>query len=215
MVDLIDKGLEGVDERSSAGTYEVVIILGHSNVYNFGPFSICDILEVILHHKPVIVALLGCYGGSVRYGPLLVISQMTGIKAIFGFYQRRIYKDELIQTSLVTGIRNYLRLSEKLNKVELRRRIIAKRSFVQAALELKFHHPTTLSHLNPVECEPPDDPTIFANDSDNMSTTQSFLSTLEEKFSTEKFHCHVYSWLCFILIPLKNPQILGHLLTTS
>lgn len=164
----------------SRSVYEVVIILGHSNVFNFGPFDICDILEAILCHKPVIVALLGCCGASVRYGPTLMISQMNGLETIFGFYQRRIYEDELIQTSLVTGIQNYLRFSEKLNGVA--RRIIAKRSFVLAALELKFHPENSTERREHVI---PDDPTIFANDSDDKSTAQLFLSTLGKKFSDE------------------------------
>ena len=182
---MIDKRVDE-PEGETAGTHEVVVILGHSSVFNFGPFSISDILEAILRHKPVIVAFLGCCGGSVRHGPMLMISQMNGLETIFGFYQRRIYIDELIQTSLLTGIRNYLRFPKKLNGVEPR--IIAKRSFVQAALELKVHHPTPEDDLTGC-CEHviPDDPTIFANDSDDKSTAQLFLSTLKEKFSsTEK-----------------------------
>ena len=180
------------DEGVSAGTHdhEVVIVLGHSNVFNFGQFNICDILEVILHPGLVIAAFLGCCGGSARYGPLLMISQLTDLEAIFGFYQRKIYIDELTQTSLVTGIRNYLRLSEMLNEVELK--IIAKRSFVQAALELQHNL---------------DDPAIFANDSGDKSTTQMFLSTLKKKFSIPDIPLSCLHLALFHTYTFEEPSI--------
>ena len=190
LIDLIDEeSLASTQQASTAaGTgpadnqaavsseYEVVIILGHSNVYNIGPYSMYDILQAVLRHKPVIVAFLGCCGGSMRYGPLLMASHMQEVKTtIFGFYQRRIYIDELLQTSLVVGIRNYLRLSGAAS------RTIAKDSFIHAAIELNERTLSDValpSHYPPV----PDDPTIFANDSDKLSTLQSFLTILKEKF---------------------------------
>ena len=167
--DLVDD-LTSNSTESEVMSYEVVIFLGHSNVLNIGPFSTCNILQATLRHHPVILTFLGCCGGSVRYGPTLMISQMRGLNTIFTFYQRRIYEDELLQTSAIIGIRNYLRFSrmEILREMGLTARTIAKHSFICAALGV----PITL-----------DDPTIFANDSDDESTVQSFMRMLEKKFN--------------------------------
>ena len=150
--------------------YDVVMILGHSNIYHVGPFDTSDVIEAILtKHKPSIIALLGCCGGGTRYGPLMKISQM-GSKTIFGFYQRRIYPDELVETSLVLGIRNYFHLKNYFHKQASKPapRVIIRRSFACAALDIPLNH---------------DDPSIFANDSDEPGTIQNLFKVFHNKFT--------------------------------
>ena len=159
---------EGITPRSS---YEVVMILGHSNIYHVGPFDTSDVVEAILtKHKPSIIALLGCCGGGTRYGPLMRISQM-GSKTIFGFYQRRIYPDELVNTSLVLGIRNYFHLKNSFCRPSSKpcpSRVIIRRSFACAALDIPLDQ---------------DDPSIFANDSDELGTIQDLFKIFNKKFT--------------------------------
>ena len=161
---------EGITPRSS---YEVVMILGHSNIYHVGPFDTSDVVEAILtRHKPSIIALLGCCGGGTRYGPLMRISQI-GSKTIFGFYQRRIYPDELVNTSLVLGIRNYFHLKNSFCRPGSKpcpSRVIIRRSFACAALDIPSHQ---------------DDPSIFANDSNEpgIYAIQDFFKIFNKKFT--------------------------------
>ena len=155
---------EGITPRP---LYEVVMILGHSNIYHVGPFDTSDVIETILtKHKPYIIALLGCCGGGTRYGPLLRISQM-GSNTIFGFYQRRIYPDELVNTSLVLGIRNYFHLNHFHGR-QVSTRVIIRRSLACAALDIPLDH---------------DDPSIFANDSDELTSAQDLFKIFNEKFT--------------------------------
>ena len=101
------------DGRNSCRPYsDVVVILGHSNVFNFGSLDISDILEALLHPKPPsLVVFLGCCGGNGRYGPLTMLSQLPEWQnTVFSFYQRRIYIDELCQTSPVLAIQYYVHL---------------------------------------------------------------------------------------------------------
>ena len=163
------------DDGVTPTYYEVVMILGHSNIYHVGPFDTSDVIEAILSkHNPSIIALLGCCGGGIHYGPLMKISQM-GSKAIFGFYQRRIYPDELVETSLVLGIRNYFHIQNyfrEQNRLDPsnpcpEKRIIIQRSFACASLDII----------------PKDDPSIFANDSDEPGTSQNFFKVFR-KFTT-------------------------------
>lgn len=159
---------EGISTPRSS--YEVVMILGHSNIYHVGLFDTSDVVETILtRHKPSIIALLGCCGGATRYGPLMRISQMESA-TIFGFYQRRIYPDELVETSLVLGIRNYFYLKNYFveHQYQVSTRVIIRRSFACAALDIPLHR---------------DDPSIFANDSDEPSTVQNLFEVFDEKFT--------------------------------
>ena len=155
---------EGITPRP---LYEVVMILGHSNIYHVGPFDTSDVIETIsTKHKPYIIALLGCCGGGTRYGPLLRISQM-GSNTIFGFYQRRIYPNELVNTTLVLGIRNYFHLNHFHGR-QVSTRVIIRRSLACAALDIPLDR---------------DDPSIFANDSDEPSSAQNLFKIFNKKFT--------------------------------
>ena len=94
---------------------DVVVILGHSNVHYFGSLAISDILDALLYPKPPsFVAFLGCCGGNGRYGPLSRLSQLPEWQdTIFGFFQRRMYIDELCHTSLVLAVQYYLHLTPR------------------------------------------------------------------------------------------------------
>ena len=143
-------------------SHDVVILLGHSTICNFGLFSTSDILGILCHSQtqPSIIAFLGCCSGSNRHGPFVMVPHQWKTKTVFGFYQRRVCIDELEKTSIVLGIRNYLHLSTVHRDLEPR--IIAKHAFVLASLDV-----------------PTCDPTVFANDSDEAVTLQSFLQALE------------------------------------
>jgi len=100
------------DDPSSQPYYDVVVILGHSNVFNFGSLNISDILEAVLHPRPPsFIVFLGCCGGNPRYGPLKKLSLLPEWQnTIFSYFQRRIYKDELCNTIPVLAIQYYLHL---------------------------------------------------------------------------------------------------------
>ena len=163
---LYDDDDEGITPRPAL--YEVVMILGHSNIYHVGPFDTSDVIETILtKHKPSIIALLGCCGGGTRYGPLMRISQM-GSNTIFGFYQRRIYPDKLVNTSLVLGVRNYFHLKNHFRERQVSTRVIIRRSLACAALDIPLDR---------------DDPSIFANDSDELTSAQNLFKIFNKKFT--------------------------------
>jgi len=99
---------------------DVFIILGHSNIFNFGTISISDMLCSFLETEqlPTIIAFLGCCGALPRFGPLPMLANHPKFKnTLLSFYQRRVYEDEVMSTALVKGIGNYLRLSNLHPKV--------------------------------------------------------------------------------------------------
>ena len=113
LIELMNPEMYSADGRNSCRPYsDVVVILGHSNVFNFGSLDISDILEALLHPKPPsLVVFLGCCGGNGRYGPLTMLSQLPEWQnTVFSFYQRRMYIDELFHTSPVLAIQYYVHL---------------------------------------------------------------------------------------------------------
>lgn len=87
--------------------YDIVIILGHSSV----PLAEDDnLIAAFATIRPTVIAFLGCCGGNSRYGPVAKMSYMLyrKSKAIIGFYQRRVYIDELRTTSLVVGLKYFI-----------------------------------------------------------------------------------------------------------
>ena len=113
LIELMNPEMYSADGRNSCRPYsDVVVILGHSNVFNFGSLDISDILEALLYPKPPsLVVFLGCCGGNGRYGPLTMLSQLPEWQnTVFSFYQRRMYIDELFHTSPVLAIQYYVHL---------------------------------------------------------------------------------------------------------
>ena len=156
---------------------DVVIILGHSSVHRVGPFCTEYILGRILRPAPpAIVAFLGCCGGGVRHGPLFVTARMPEWKlTLFGFFQRRVYIDELCKTILVQGIRNYLHFAALLVKAPIsqeRTRMLVRYSFACAE--------TGKYGMKPMD----QDPTMYANDVDYPDTTQQLLEVCYKIFKS-------------------------------
>ena len=153
-----DGDLLSISELKQNKNHDVIIIIGHSSVSNIGRLQTSDVLNIFIQSpQPSIIAILGCCGGNNRYGPLFMLSHWKH-KTIYGFYQRMVSTDELNESSLILGIRNYLCLSKYREHRHLDRRIIAKQAFVYGVLEAPAY-----------------DPTAFANDNDKAITIQSFL----------------------------------------
>ena len=107
--------------------HDVIMILGHSSISNIGKLPTLDLLNTFISPpQPSIIAILGCCGGNSRYGLLYKLSHFK-TKTIFGFYQRMVSTNELNESSLILGIRNYLCLSKH---KYLDKRKIAKQAFV-------------------------------------------------------------------------------------
>ena len=111
--DDLSKTIDKVNCKSGdISHHEVIIIFGHCSAL----LAEKDDLVVALRKiNPIIVAFLGC-GGNTRYGPIVKMSQLldpdddTGTKPIIGFYQRRVYVSELLDTSLVIGLQYYMHI---------------------------------------------------------------------------------------------------------
>jgi len=128
-----------IESASSLRYSDIVVILGHSNVFNFGSLDITDILESLLHPKPPsLVAFLGCCGGNGRHGPLAMLSQLPEWQdTVFSFYQRRIYVDELCHTSPVLAIQYYVHLV-RANDIE-KTKVNIKQAFTDANKDPSFN----------------------------------------------------------------------------
>jgi len=156
----------------------VVIILGHSNIYKFGPFCTAYILKRILHpFPPAIVAFLGCCGGGVRHGPLFEAAQRPEWKhTFFGFFQRRVYIDELCKTNLVQGIRNYLHFVKVLVEAPLSKECTQRLVRYSFACVESGKYNMKLMDYN--------DPTMYANDFNYPDTTQQLLEVCYNIFKS-------------------------------
>ena len=155
-------------EHVKGNDYDVVVILGHSSIFTIGPFSTTEILRTLVdisspHGQPTIVALLGCCSGNASYGPLSTFQGLQNLNTIFAFYRRNVYRDELKNTSLVLGIRNYLYLIIKKSFSGVTSRVMAKYAFACAMLDLRV-------------CD--SDPTAFANDYNNSITMQPYMKKM-------------------------------------
>lgn len=182
-VDILSIPVADLHSIAKKKHYDVAIILGHSSPYNIGKFSTLDVMKIFIHPpQPTIVAILGCCGGNSRFGPLFKLfhDHDQKIQTIFGFYQRMVSLDELIETSLILGIQNYLCFSKQYRYLELR--TIVKQAFVCGILDA-----------------PSSDPTAFANDSDEAVTLQSFRQALDIKKEEIPVSCrmlatyHIYT----------------------
>lgn len=174
--------------------YDVVVILGHSTIFTIGPFFTTDILSTLVDvcsPRPSIVALLGCCSGNARYGPASILPHVHDLETIFVFYRRMVYLDEIMNTSLVLGIRNYLSFTAKFPCVKSR--VMAKHAFVSAALEA-----------------PDNDPTAFVNDVDNGVTLQSFLVALKDFKCKLPKSCGIFAY--FSHFTMKNECATSELL---
>jgi len=105
------------DASSDQPQTDIVVILGHSNVFNFGSLAIPDIMGALLPRKPErkppsLVVFLGCCGGNPRYGPLVMLSQLPEWQnTVFSFFPRRIYEEELCRRAPVLVVQYLLHLS--------------------------------------------------------------------------------------------------------
>ena len=107
-----DGDLLSISKLKQNKNHDVIIIIGHSSVSNIGRLQTSDVLNIFIQSpQPSIIAILGCCGGNNRYGPLFKLSHWKH-KTIYGFYQRMVSTDELNESSLILGIRNYLCLSK-------------------------------------------------------------------------------------------------------
>ena len=86
---------------------DAVVILGHSSMLGSGS-AVEYLLAAVTKLQPTIVAFLCCNEGNSRYNPILKFAQLLYPKCIVGFYQRRVYVEELLETNLVVGLRNFL-----------------------------------------------------------------------------------------------------------
>ena len=91
---------------------DVVIILDHSNAL----FSKDHKLVTALAKKnPTVIAFIGYGEGNTRFGSVIKMAHLLScvchdVIPIVGFYQRRVYVNELQNTSLIVGLKYYARL---------------------------------------------------------------------------------------------------------
>ena len=156
------------DTSAAASSADVVVILGHSSVFSCGPFDTEELLVALTTKlKPTVIAFLSCCGGNNRYGPIYKMSHLLP-QCLIGFYQRRVYVEELCKTSLVIGLRNYMYLqhiksksaNQATQEVEKYKRHTAIQAFACAKLSLESAH----------------DPTVFVNDC-NQNLIEIFIET--------------------------------------
>ena len=142
--------------------HDVVIILGHTSVMLAEDK---DLIAAFGKMNPTIIAFLGCCGGNTRYGPILSMSYLLPsekLQYVYGdriillidnpilaFYQRQVYTDELLHTSLVIGLKYYLHLKNT-------------RDFKNSISSLKAQCAFALAKCD--ESVLPTDPTVFVND---------------------------------------------------
>ena len=90
---------------------DVVMIMGHSSA-SFAEHY--NVITALAQMKPTIVAFVGCGEGNARFGPVVnmlhLLSCVCDVTPIVGFYQRRVYVSELQNTSLIVGLRYYVKL---------------------------------------------------------------------------------------------------------
>ena len=152
-----------MEQEDLSSKSDIVVILGHSNAFNFGTLAISDIMETLLHPEPpFLVVFLGCCGGNARYGPLTMFSQLPEWQnTVFSFFQRRIYKDELCYTVPVLGIQYYLHLLRQDDDVTSLKKNI-RDSFGCAYADIRCN----------LECR---DSVLFLNAKDEQATAQKLL----------------------------------------
>ena len=155
------------DDSSSQPYSDVVIILGHSNVFSFGSLAISDILSAFVHPEPPsFVVFLGCCSGNPRYGPLKMVSLLPEWEnTIFGFFQRRIYKDELCDTVLGLAIKHYLHLDVPIFISKAK-----EKSFVSYSISCAYS-----DRFQDDSC----DSTCFFNPEDKLSPAQELLGIIK------------------------------------
>ena len=159
------------DTSAAASSADVVVILGHSSVFSCGPFDTEELLVALTTKlKPTVIAFLSCCGGNNRYGPIYKMSHLLP-QCLIGFYQRRVYVEELCKTSLVIGLRNYMYLQHKsksaneaTQEIEKYKRHTAIQAFACAKLSLESAH----------------DPTVFVNDC-NQNLIEIFIETTKDR----------------------------------
>jgi len=143
LTDLMDPVVNSENESSDDSRLhsDVVVILGHSNVFTFGSLGIADILAALLHPKPPsFVVFLGCCGGNGRYGPLAMLSQLPEWQnTVFSFFQRRIYVHELCHTSAVLAVQYYMHLKLRCDDLTAIKRNI-NRAFSDAKNDYRFKY---------------------------------------------------------------------------
>ena len=158
-------------ELITSSAYNVVIFLVHSQVYNSDLSAIESLMKLCAKEEtaPNIVAILGCCGGNTRYGNILKMSLLLDnkISPIIGFYQRCVYINELVTTSLLRGIRFYIHLQsawlKKWKELPQIIRICYSKAFAKFAFKLAM-------------CSAPaNDPTLFINDTDKKGLIQQLL----------------------------------------
>ena len=161
------------DDPSSQPYSDVVVILGHSNVFSFGLLAITDILRALLHPKPPsFVVFLGCCGGNPRYGPLKMMSLLPEWRnTIFGFFRRRIYKDELCQSVPVLAIKHYLYL-HKLG-IPIAESKMREKNLVSYSISCAYSE----AYLKGYKC----DSECFLNPSIELSPAQEFFGVVRGK----------------------------------
>ena len=191
---------------------DVIVILGHSSVFSCGPFDTEELLVALTKLSPTIIAFLSCCGGNTRYGPIYKMSHLLTPKSVIGFYQRRVYVDELCETSLVRGLRYYMYLQRKfttLGKEESEtseetdkiKRLTAIQAFGCAQHSLDRNE---------------SDPTVLVNDYNELNFAEILYETVENKggkipLSSLQFamyyHMVVSSDMCPINISMKSVAI--------
>ena len=158
-------------ESFENSVYDVVIFLIHSQVYNWDLSVTASLMELCAKEEaaPTIVAILGCCGGSTRYGNILMMSLLLDTKTspIIGFYQRCVYVSELVTTSLLRGIRYYLHLQS-----------VWLREWIMFPNSIRRHYSKTFAKFafGLAMCSADaNDPTLFLNDTDKKGLIQQLL----------------------------------------
>ena len=176
-------------ESITSLAYDVVIFLVHSQVYNWDLSVIESLMKLCAKEEtaPSIVAILGCCGGNTRYGNILKMSFLLDSKTspIIGFYQRCVYINELVTTSLLCGIRFYVHLkSVWLKEWTKYSKVLAKFAFRLAMCSA-----------------PANDPTLFINDTDKKGLIQQLLDKCELTRKDVSLSC--------IQLAMYSPMIVG------
>ena len=193
--------VEQLPDTGPTTSADVIVILGHSGVFSCGPFETEELLVALTTKlDPTVIAFISCCGGNKRYGPIYKMSHLLTSKCLVGFYQRRVYIEELCETSLVIGLRNYLYLQCELTKsvkgeTDEKRRLAAIQAFACAKLSLK------------------NDPTVFISDCNEQNLTEIFCEAIDGKIPLSTLQLAMYhrivvdSNMCPINISMKSVDV--------
>ena len=159
------------DVKKSPEVQDVVVILGHLSALCCSPTATEDLLVALTKLKPTIVTFMCCGGGNDRHGPILKLAHLLYPKCIVGYFQRRVYVEELHETCLVVGLQNFLYM------ISHHYQEMLSEETVSVAGKLGKYKLENMKHLTAIKafgCAKLGewDPTVFKNDSQELSIAE-------------------------------------------